>query len=118
MDYDLVVACGTQLSNLQQLTQLRVSLQGVGAVHTSTSQHALVGPLQRAVQCSPMLQHVVLLECGCFKGGEVVPSPLPGLRVTIQGGGQDRRDELAVLRPRQLRPLPHLAGVWEVDPYM
>jgi hypothetical protein len=111
MDYDLVMACGAQFSNLQQLTQLRVSLQGWPNAQSPILD--VVRALHGVVQSSPMLHDIVLLR-SYHPLGQLVPPPLSGVRVTVQGWEQDRCDELALLRPRQLHPLPHLAGVWEV----
>jgi hypothetical protein len=111
-------ACGGLLGALQHLKVLFVTVY-VGEGASLPPVEELVAPLQSQ---PPSLQHLVF-ECGRAKPfwspevlqlpQEVVPSPVPGVRVTVCWGTVPRYVAHA-LGP--MRPCPHLAGVWELVP--
>jgi hypothetical protein len=114
IDQTWVVACGRELVALEQLTQL-VVMQSEGTPLLKPA--ALVVPLSSR---PASLQHVVYRtmdpcradDYPCDSRVEVVPSPLPGVRVTCAYCCKPL--EQSLVRQCQLRPCPHLPGVMEV----
>jgi hypothetical protein len=110
-------ACSRELGHLQQLTQLVVwQIKEEG--HPLLTPEQLLAPLQG--QC-PSLKHVVYLCDRPVKDimssfgqppEDVVPCPLPGVRLTLMAGSRPLVEGL--VRPRPVRPCPHLPGVWEL----
>jgi hypothetical protein len=112
-----VSACDReQLAVLTQLTELVV--RGLGAAER-VDPRQLLAPLSGLL---PTLQQVVCVHDGRSPSPsrpwgdqpaeEVVPSPLPGVRVMLSKWSV--RLNRATLRPRRTRACPHLPGVWEV----
>jgi hypothetical protein len=123
LDYDLLVAPGSLLlAHLQQLTQLLVLLEDATAEVAELEWPELVEEVGRPLQGQEhlLLQRLVLVgygippeEQGSSWEVEVELSPLPGVRVFLSD--TDLPYLRALVRPqRQMRPCPHLAGVWEV----
>jgi hypothetical protein len=116
VDQAWLEACSRVWGSLQQLTQLVVwQHEHMGDPLLTPEQ--LLAPLQGR---GASLQHVVYL-CWLPDGDgvsceqpaqEVVPCPLPGVRLTLMCGSMPL--SYAVVRPRPVRRCPHLPGVWEV----
>jgi hypothetical protein len=110
-------ACSRQLGSLQQVTQLVVRQ---GPRDPAPPVEEVLAPLQRH---SGSLQHVLFIQWLGHSSPvswygqppqEVLPSPLPGVRVTISSSY--KASGLHIPRQRSIRPCPHLPGVWELQP--
>jgi hypothetical protein len=116
IDQAWLQACGSELASLQQLTQL-VVIQDIEA--------PLLEPPALVALLSPQpasLQHVVYVtmqpqgrryDVPGDSRVEVVPSPLPGVRVSCAYCCEPLEQKLW---PHCLHPCPHLPGVFEVVP--
>jgi hypothetical protein len=131
VDQGWLVECGQELSSLQQLTQL-VVYQYQDLEYGDPSREAFLAT-QELMEPIPTsltaLQHVVYIAnppdtLAWGRRVLVVPTqeePLtcrPRVQVSTVSPNTELPLEFGVLRPRHLRPCPHLpgTGVWEVVP--
>jgi hypothetical protein len=114
LDQSAFLACGRVLGELPHLKILFVRRGALDPPEKLTAEE-LGAPLQ-GHPCS--LQHLVyfwtLLNSQPQEPQEVVPSPLPGVRVTFCSSSTTPRYVTYALGP--MRPCPHLLGVWELGP--
>jgi hypothetical protein len=117
IDQATLQACSGVMCSLEQLTQLVVCQYGKDWSQVLPLR-MVVGPLRNG---PTSLQHVVYVCERPGKNGlsdteqppqEVVPSPLPGVRVTVTSTTPSFCQ--TVLPRRPMRPCPHLPGVKEL----